>query len=246
MATADPGDARALRDVPRHALRGRFRRILEATQSCLDDDAGVDAGRADVEGLRSEFVHPEDRRRTLRARSALAESVPLHALTNRYLCKDGTCRWLQWKSVSNAARGLVYAIARDVTGERNARETQERLQRQLMIADRMASVGILAGGVAHEINNPLASVTLANLGLIVEEDPTRWTAAPILRGWRSGRTWRSRRGGGPKGSQDRSRAHDVLGSGERAPGSPRPSCQRSSCPSNTSDSSTRSSTGRAS
>ena len=42
---------------------------------------------------------------------------------------------------------------------------KKRLQGQLMLADRMASVGVLAAGVAHEINNPLTYV-LANLQLI--------------------------------------------------------------------------------
>jgi PAS domain S-box-containing protein len=41
---------------------------------------------------------------------------------------------------------------------------QRKLKNQLMVSDRLVSVGTLAAGVAHEINNPLASV-IANLEL---------------------------------------------------------------------------------
>jgi nitrogen-specific signal transduction histidine kinase len=57
------------------------------------------------------------------------------------------------------AGGGAVAVFRDVTEQR-------KLQEQLMVSDRMASVGTLASGVAHEINNPLASV-MANLHLAV-------------------------------------------------------------------------------
>ncbi|HRW39627.1 MAG TPA: PAS domain S-box protein, partial [Aquihabitans sp.] len=46
-----------------------------------------------------------------------------------------------------APLGTLVMVA-DITERR-------RLQEQLMVSDRMASVGILAAGVAHEINNPL-------------------------------------------------------------------------------------------
>jgi PAS domain S-box-containing protein len=45
---------------------------------------------------------------------------------------------------------------------------QMKLQERLVVSDRMASVGTLAAGMAHEINNPLAFVT-ANLDLVIEE-----------------------------------------------------------------------------
>jgi PAS domain S-box-containing protein len=122
-----------------------------------------------------EFVHPEDREMTLDARGRLKQGEPLRWLVNRYRCKDNTYRWFEWRSVANVERQVVYAIARDVTDEREAqrilqeaRDSQELMQRQLILADRMASVGMLAAGVAHEINNPLAYV-MANLDLILEE-----------------------------------------------------------------------------
>jgi len=119
-----------------------------------------------------EFAHPEDRERILAARAGLVEGTPLKAMVNRYLHKDGTYRWLSWRSVSDPVRRVVYAVARDVTAEKRA-------ERQLMLADRLASLGTLAAGVAHEINNPLTYVT-TNLELMLEEIEAR----PELSSWR--------------------------------------------------------------
>ena len=78
--------------------------------------------------------------------------------------KDGT-----EISVNLAASALVdveghlignLGVLRDVT-------ERKRLQAQLMVSDRMASMGTLAAGVAHEINNPLAAV-IANLDYVSE------------------------------------------------------------------------------
>ena len=122
-----------------------------------------------------EFVHPDDREMTLAGRKRLQSGAAMGPLTNRYLCKDGTFRWFEWRSVTDIARGLVYAVARDVTEQKrdeqrlaDAEAVQRKLQRQLIFADSMATVGTLAAGVAHEINNPLAFVT-TNLNLAQEQ-----------------------------------------------------------------------------
>jgi signal transduction histidine kinase len=62
---------------------------------------------------------------------------------------------------------LPVVIEREMR-EASRRRERGRMQEQLMISDRMASVGVLAAGVAHEINNPLAAV-IANLDLAISD-----------------------------------------------------------------------------
>jgi signal transduction histidine kinase len=61
---------------------------------------------------------------------------------------------------------LLPAVDRELREAKIRRESRV-MQDQLMISDRMASIGILAAGVAHEINNPLASA-LANLDVSLQ------------------------------------------------------------------------------
>ncbi len=83
----------------------------------------------------------------------------------RQLRKDGTALEIETTMVALRSEGGPVsgyaAVNRDITEHR-------RLQAQLLLADRMASVGTLAAGVAHEINNPLAYV-LANIAYALEE-----------------------------------------------------------------------------
>jgi PAS domain S-box-containing protein len=81
----------------------------------------------------------------------------------RLVRRDGRTRVAEVVSlpVSFDGQPAVVSIARDVTEQR-------QLQARLTLADRLASVGTLAAGIAHEINNPLAFV-LSNLGFLADE-----------------------------------------------------------------------------
>jgi signal transduction histidine kinase len=62
---------------------------------------------------------------------------------------------------------LVPAVERELR-DVVLRAERVRMEEQLLISDRMASVGTLAAGVAHEINNPLSAL-MANLVLATED-----------------------------------------------------------------------------
>ena len=76
----------------------------------------------------------------------------------------GTQTWYSTRLgpvIENGRITGVVLVARDVSDKKQT-------ELHLMVADRMASVGTLAAGVAHEINNPLASV-IANLDMALQD-----------------------------------------------------------------------------
>ncbi len=66
-----------------------------------------------------DFVHPNDVFSTLAAVGKLADGVSVINFENRYRCKDGSYRHLNWSGFPETTTGTLYCVARDVT-EANA------------------------------------------------------------------------------------------------------------------------------
>ncbi len=91
-------------------------------------------------------------------------------------------RIAQWLTLSVSAG--VFGFVKQHLERRNLELTvaeTEQAQTRLAAADRMASVGILAAGVAHEINNPIAYVT-SNLDFVTKELSALERKAGVVRG----------------------------------------------------------------
>ena len=72
-----------------------------------------------------EFVHPDDRKATVAEATRSASGESTVSFENRYRCKDGSYKWLQWSGVVRREKGLIYAIATDVT-ERKREQARRR------------------------------------------------------------------------------------------------------------------------
>jgi PAS domain S-box-containing protein len=88
-----------------------------------------------------EFVHPDDRQRTLEQNAAVRRGGKALSFENRYLCKDGSYRWLRWNAAPDFAENIIYSMARDITESRRAEEEREQLLSELQAA--MAEVKTL-------------------------------------------------------------------------------------------------------
>ena len=102
-----------------------------------------------------EFVHEDDRASTLAEVAKLSLGIPTIYFENRYRCKDGSYRWLNWATMPDE-RGTLYAIARDVTNQKNAALALERAKNDADVANR--ELEAFSYSVAHDLRAPLRSI----------------------------------------------------------------------------------------
>jgi PAS domain S-box-containing protein len=96
-----------------------------------------------------EFVHPDDREKTINMVQRLLPGVPLFSFQNRYVCKDGTYRPIHWRGFSSAQAQRYYTVAREVSQVQAADEQRNALE-VICEQSRDAIVMAAANGVITE------------------------------------------------------------------------------------------------
>jgi PAS domain S-box-containing protein len=173
--------ARKEAEKARRRTEADFRRLMEAAPEpfgivreghfVFANQAFADVvGVATVEDLcRIQLTDllPSDEGEQLRARERFMKEGGGPAAPNTYHVRrpDGSVIQLEVSSAPCEYEGepAVLTVARDVS-------TRKALEAQLVQADRLAAIGTMAAGVAHEINNPLGYVML-NLDWIARKLP---------------------------------------------------------------------------
>ena len=119
-------------------------------------------------------IHPEDRERVV-ALAAVKDQQGYHEENYRIIRPDGSIRWILDRSfpVKNTA-GKVHrlvGVAQDVT-------EKKLLETQFFRAQRLESIGTLASGIAHDLNNILAPIMMA--GPLIRLSKTPETTEKML------------------------------------------------------------------
>ena len=123
------------------------------------------SGYSEAELMRTpflEFAHKDDRAHIQQALRTVQTSFrPTRGLVTRCLMKNGAVRDLVWSATpTHSAKWgpILLACAQDVTIQREVTARLKESEARAIAASKMASLGEMASGIAHEINNPLAVI----------------------------------------------------------------------------------------
>ncbi len=91
-------------------------------------------GYSDAELLEkpfADFIHSKDKTATKKEIEILEKGNDLINFRNRWVCKDGSVKWLSWNATADPSTGTIYAIVRDVTAQLKLKEKEEKERNML-------------------------------------------------------------------------------------------------------------------
>jgi PAS domain S-box-containing protein len=139
-----------------------LRTNLEVWDDAAFEMFGMPKGNPVRHGDFMRHVHPDDRPKVRDATERVIQGKAQHSVEFRIIREDGSLRHLS--GVGGAVLdehgdvARMVGIAIDVTGRKQMEAKLEASREQMVASARLSALGMMAGGIAHEINNPLSII----------------------------------------------------------------------------------------
>ena len=123
-------------------------------------------------------IHPDDVEHVKEAYRLLFDKDKMFDVEYRIQRKDGPWIWLHDRAIATYEKeGVMYAdgVFSDITKRKGVEEELKDTQAQLVQSEKIASLGMLLAGVAHEINTPVGAISSMHNTLVRAVDRLKST-----------------------------------------------------------------------
>jgi len=125
-----------------------------------------------------EFVHPDDRPATRDEILRQQQRGVTENFENRYLCKDGSVKWLAWRATFDKEDRIAFATARDITEKKRAEEALLESEERMALALEAGNMGLydLNPQTGEAVVNPGYALMLGYDPATFHETNAKWIA----------------------------------------------------------------------
>nr|WP_319394712.1 PAS domain-containing protein [uncultured Desulfobacter sp.] len=89
-----------------------------------------------------DFIHPDDHNPTADLVRTMQSGQPISGFVNRYRCKDGSYRTIEWHATPAEADGTTYVAGRDITDRQKAESALRESEERFVLAMEFANDGL--------------------------------------------------------------------------------------------------------
>jgi PAS domain S-box-containing protein len=111
----------------------------------------------------NDFVHPDDVEATNNVKSVIVDGQEIYQFENRFVCKDGSVKWLSWNSFPYPQENIMFGVARDITERKIAddklKQSEERFSKAFRISPDSININRLSDGKYISINQGFTKTT---------------------------------------------------------------------------------------
>ncbi len=135
--------------------------ILSENGICLDlNNTAVNMfgySKEEAIGSLATIIFAPEQMKTVKNRIQTSDDTPYEVIATR---KDGSVLpvLIQGRTIGHFGKNIRVTAINDITDRKNAEVEKEKLTEQLQQAKKMESIGLMAGGVAHDLNNILSGI----------------------------------------------------------------------------------------